>query len=187
MLQTFTYTILPFVDCSLILQDTWSPSSWNKVEAKSCKSKGKQKNRKFSWVENDSIAIYINFLVKTLNFTLTWKNTLPYFPSFYKYILKLWSKCCLNQLSLPSTVISQHLIVLYRLRIKLFFIRRFWEKIFLNDLVKENGKFKTREQITHELKIDKNLYFKWIQLVHARPNYWKETFTESKTVKICLI
>ena len=30
---------------------------------------------------------------------------------------------------------------------------------------KENGKFKTWEQITHEFKIDKNLHFKWIQLV----------------------
>ena len=59
--------------------------------------------------------------------------------------------------------------------------------MFVNDLIKENGKFKTWEQITHEFKIDKNLYFKWIQLVHAIPNYWKKTFTENKTVKIYLI
>ena len=38
------------------------------------------------------------------------------------------------------------------------------------------------EQITHEFKIDKNLYFKWIQLVHAIPNHWKKKLTEN-TIK----
>ena len=34
--------------------------------------------------------------------------------------------------------------------------------------------------MTHEFKIDKNLYFKWIQLVHAIPNHWKKKLTENK-------
>ena len=34
------------------------------------------------------------------------------------------------------------------------------------------------EQITHEFKIDKNLYFKSIQLVHAIPNHWKKRLTQ---------
>ena len=51
--------------------------------------------------------------------------------------------------------------------------------MFVNDLIKENGKFKTWEQITHKFKIDSNLCFKWIQLVHALPNYWKKTFAEN--------
>ena len=50
----------------------------------------------------------------------------------------------------------------------------FWKKTNFNDLIKENGKFKTWEQITHECKIDKNLYFKWIQLVHPIPDHWKK-------------
>ena len=37
----------------------------------------------------------------------------------------------------------------------------------MNDLVEEIGKFKTWEQINREFKIDKNLYFRWTQLVHA--------------------
>ena len=32
---------------------------------------------------------------------------------------------------------------------------------------------------THEFKIDKNLHFKWIQLVHAMPNHWKKKLTEN--------
>ena len=52
---------------------------------------------------------------------------------------------------------------------------------FVNDLIKENEKFKTWERITPEFKIDKNLYFKWIQLVHAIPNHWKKTLTENTT------
>ena len=51
---------------------------------------------------------------------------------------------------------------------------------FVNDLIKLNGKFKTWEQIIHEFKIDKNLYFKWVQLVHEIPNHWKRKLTESK-------
>ena len=51
---------------------------------------------------------------------------------------------------------------------------------FVNDL-KENGKLKTWEQITCEFKIDKNLFFKWIQLVHAIPYYWKKRMTENTT------
>ena len=51
---------------------------------------------------------------------------------------------------------------------------------FVNDLIRENGKFKTREQITHEFKIDKNLYFQWVQLVHAIPDHWKRKLTENK-------
>ena len=51
---------------------------------------------------------------------------------------------------------------------------------FVNDLIKENGKFKIWEQINHEFKIDKNLYIKWIQLVHAIANHWKRKLTENK-------
>ena len=41
------------------------------------------------------------------------------------------------------------------------------KQFFVNDLIKENRKFETWEQITHESNFDKNFYFKWIQLVHA--------------------
>ena len=40
-------------------------------------------------------------------------------------------------------------------------------------------KIKTWDQITHEFKIDKKLYFKWIQLVHAIPYHWKKKLTEN--------
>ena len=41
---------------------------------------------------------------------------------------------------------------------------------FVNELIKENGKFKIWEQTTCEFEIDKNLCFKWIQVVRAKPN-----------------
>ena len=56
---------------------------------------------------------------------------------------------------------------------------------FVNDLIKENRKFKTWEQITHDFKIDKKSYFKWIQPVHAIPNRWKKELTEN-TIKYIL-
>ena len=54
---------------------------------------------------------------------------------------------------------------------------------FVIVLIKENGKFKTWEQITREFKIDKNLYFKWIPLVHAISNHLKKKLTEN-TIKM---
>ena len=43
------------------------------------------------------------------------------------------------------------------------------------------------EQMTREFKIDKNLYFRWIQLVLAIPNYWKKTQKILQIAKIYLI
>ena len=51
----------------------------------------------------------------------------------------------------------------------------------VNDLIKENGNFKIWEQVTCEFKIDKNLFLKRIQLVHAIPNYCKKTLTKNTT------
>ena len=111
------------------------------------------------------------------------KNTLSYFRSFYKDILKLWAKYYSNQPSLPSTIVSQYLWFNSFIKIdnKVVFHEKFWEKIinFVDDLILKNGKFKTWEQITHEFKIDKNLYFKWILLVHPIPNHWKKKLTEN--------
>ena len=112
------------------------------------------------------------------------KNTLSYFPSFYKDMLILWTKYYSNKPSLPSTIISQYLWFNSFVKIdsKVVFHKEFSEKNinFVNDLIFKNGKFKTWEQIIHEFKIDKNLYFKWIQLVHAIPNHWKKKITENK-------
>ena len=85
------------------------------------------------------------------------ENFLSYFPSFYKDILKLLSKYCINQPSLPSTIFSQYLC---------FSI--FGKK---HGLIKENGKLKTLKEITGEFQLDKNFYFKWMRLLHAIPDY----------------
>ena len=55
------------------------------------------------------------------------------------------------------------------------------KQFFVNDLIKENRKFETWEQITHESNFDKNFYFEWIQLVHTIPNHWKKKLTENTT------
>ena len=73
------------------------------------------------------------------------KNTLSYFPSFYKDIMKLWTKYYSNQPSLPSTIVSQYLWLISFIDNKVVFHRKFsGKKInFVNDLIEENGKFKT--------------------------------------------
>ena len=52
---------------------------------------------------------------------------------------------------------------------------------FVNNLIKENRKLKTWEQIARESEIEKNLYFKWTQIVHAIPNTGKKTLKENTT------
>ena len=179
MFRTFTYTILPLADCSLICPIFWSFFSylcriknifsqinlgkWQvqtpqiaqvgfgsnlirhlvtfmlklkfrpKVSQKADKTK---KHWKFSWVENNSFAIYKLF-GKSLKFYSNLnilKNTLSYFASFYKDILKLWSKYYSNQSSLPSNIISQYLWLKVFIKIdniKLLFLGSFWEKKYL--------------------------------------------------------
>ena len=111
------------------------------------------------------------------------KNVLSYFPSFYKDILIL-CKYYSSQPSVTSTIVSQHLWFNSFIKIDNKFVcyKRFLEKNlnFVNDLIKLNRKFKTWGQIIHEFKIDKNLYFKWVQLVHATPNHWKRKLTGNK-------
>ena len=58
-----------------------------------------------------------------------------------------------------------------------FFLGIFQKKLFANVLIKENGKFKTWEKITCQFEIDKNLYFKWVQQVHAIKTIGKEKLT----------
>ena len=84
------------------------PRVETKVEAKSWKSKGRSGKKNIENFHEWKIILlqYINFLVKTLNFTVTLTS---YFPSFCKGILKLWSKYDSNQPSLHSTIISQYL------------------------------------------------------------------------------
>ena len=100
-------------------------------------------------------------------------------------MLKLRSKYYSSQPSLTSTIISQYLWFNSFIEIdkEIVFIGSFQKNKkkqnthtnFVDDLIKENEKFKTWEQITHEFAIDKNLHFKWVQLVHAIPNHWKKT------------
>ena len=58
------------------------------------------------------------------------KNTLSYFSSVYKDILKLWSKYYSNQPSLPSNIVSQYLWFNSFIKIdnKVVFHRKFLEK-----------------------------------------------------------
>ena len=101
---------------------------------------------KFWWVQNYSFAMCKEtFFVKTLNFTLTlisWKKNLSYFSSFYKDILKLWSKYS----TFPLRIVSQYLWFNSFIKIdnKVVFHRKY-------DLLKENGKFKTQEEIKNSL------------------------------------
>ena len=105
-------------------------------KAVSQKADKKKKHWKFSWVENNSFAIYKLF-GKSLKFYSNLnilKNTLSYFASFYKDILKLWSKYYSNQSSLPSNIISQYLWLKVFIKIdniKLLFLGSFWEKKYL--------------------------------------------------------
>ena len=42
------------------------------------------------------------------------------------------------------------------------------------DILDESGNIKTWENILQQHKINKQLYFKWLQLIHLIPNLWKK-------------
>ena len=111
-------------------------------------------------------------MVKTLSFILTLT------PRKIRYHIFPASKKIPENLRL--NIIQTNLP--YHQPSSLNFIGRFQKKKninFFNDLIKENWKFKTWEQITHEFKIDKNFHFKWILVVHAISNNWEKKLTEN--------
>ena len=103
---------------------------------KSVDTEHKIANLKCSWVkqlytenfhESKIIPLqYINKLFdKNSNLNIP-KNTLSYFPRFYKDILKLWSIYYSNQPSLPLTIVSQYMW--FNSFIKIVFHRKFLGK-----------------------------------------------------------
>ena len=113
------------------------------------------------------------------------KNIISYFPSFYKDILKFWSKHYSNQPSLPSTIISQNLWFDSFIKIakwltidKVVFHRKCLEN---NILLKkmENSKHGSRSFMN--LKLIRICISNGFKLVYAIPNYWKKTLTENTT------
>ena len=68
---------------------------------------------KFSWMEIIPLQYKNKLFGKTFKFksnNIISKDTLTYFASFCKDILKLWSKYYPNQPFLPSSIISQYLL-----------------------------------------------------------------------------
>ena len=45
---------------------------------------------------------------------------------------------------------------------------------FLKDILDESGNIKTWKNILQQHKINKQIYFKWLQLIHTIPNYWEK-------------
>ena len=89
------------------------------------------------------------------------KNTLSYFPSFYKDKLKRWSKYYSNQPSLSSTIFSQYLWFNSFIKIDYKVVsHRFWKKKknFVNDIIKGNGKLKHGSKSLMNLKLIKFVF-----------------------------
>ena len=110
------------------------------------------------------------------------KSNLSYFPSFWKKYWIFGVNIIQTNLSYlqPSSPNICGLIVVKKLTTKSSF--RGKKNInFVNNLIKENRKLKTWEQIARESEIEKNLYFKWTQIVHAIPNTGKKTLKENTT------
>ena len=47
--------------------------------------------------------------------------------------------------------------------------------------MKENGEIKSWDDIKNEFKLEQGLYFKWMQLVNAKPSNWKNNLRLSDT------
>ena len=53
-------------------------------------------------------------------------------------------------------------------------ILRLKKNNFLKDILDESGNIKTWKNILQQHKINKQIYFKWWQLIHTIPNYWEK-------------
>ena len=50
---------------------------------------------------------------------------------------------------------------------------------FLKDILDDNGNLKTWGNILHQHKMNKQLYFKWLQLIHAIRNLWEKEIVDN--------
>ena len=64
---------------------------------------------------------------------------------------------------------------------KVVYFREFSDQkiYFLKDILDDNGNLKTWENILHQHKMNKQLYFKWLQLIHAIRNLWEKEIVDN--------
>ena len=92
---------------------------------------------------------------------------------------------------MPLTIGSQYLWFNNYVNIdsKVVYFREFSDKkiYFVKDILDDNGNLKTWESILHQHKMNKQLYYKWLQLIHATRNLWgKEIVDDNGNCKSLL-
>ena len=100
------------------------------------------------------------------------------FPKYFQEVIQTWSKNLSCTAKIPSAILSQFLWFNSQILIdnNTVHFRYFSEKgiNYIKQLFDSNGNVKPWLNLEQEYNLRKNYQFKWIQLLHAIPNAWKE-------------
>ena len=112
------------------------------------------------------------------------RNLICKFPTYYQNVINNWSKNLSNEANVPSTILSQFLWFNRQIQIggATIYFSDFSNKYinFVRDLFHLEGGLKRWEFIQEEYHLPNNAKFKWMQLVHAIPKFWKEEILSDK-------
>ena len=100
------------------------------------------------------------------------------FPTFYQDIITSWCNYYTSPPTLPSTISSQYLWfnTFIKIENRVVYYKEFSDNQinYVCDFFDRNGNLKSWVNFVHEYKIEKKMYFKWFQLIHAIPKSWKK-------------
>ena len=105
------------------------------------------------------------------------------FPCFYKNILVNWKQYLTTNLETISDILSQNLWFNKNIIIDSFIVNftKLSQKSisFVDQLVNESFQFKKSLTLKDEYRLENDMYFQWVQLIHVIPQTWKNKIKQN--------
>ena len=105
------------------------------------------------------------------------------FPVFYKNIFRYWSQHFTVSPDLPPCILSSFLWYNKDILIsnKPIYFKQFSNNLsYVTQLFDNTGNTKEWIKLKHDIILNNNLYFKWMQLIHSIPQKWKDTINNNR-------
>ena len=137
--------------------------------------------------KNIPLKIITNEFKQDIFYSNTSPKPPPSLPSFYKNILHSWSELAQDPIT-PDSILRQSIWFNQFILISNNPIKRLFNRpLFVADMFLPNGSPMPWLQAKIKLKLPNNYYFKWIQILSAIPNRWKNNLKENAPLNVTII
>jgi len=137
--------------------------------------------------KNIPLKIITNEFKQDIFYSNTSPKPPPSLPSFYKNIFHSWSELAQDPIT-PDSILRQSIWFNQFILISNNPIKRLFNRpLFVADMFLPNGSPMPWLQAKIKLKLPNNYYFKWIQILSAIPNCWKNNLKENAPLNVTII